>query len=159
MFSGWRRRAPIRCHYTRCLRIPLAGGERSCAQNQLRCSHSPCRSRAANIIRFERLGAVITSSQSARAREREREKERESPVIRQCSLRSYYCYRSRRCVNRTFCCFIVFLSLFAWNVICCSVLCVKNALSVLRTGSVGFASWLQPAMFCADAKTHRPVQN
>lgn len=61
--SGWRRGAPIRCRHTPCLRMPLAGGEGSCAQNQPHYSHSPYRSRAESIIRFERLGAVITSSQ------------------------------------------------------------------------------------------------
>lgn len=157
MCSGWRCGAPIRCHYTRCLRIPLAGGERSCAQNQPRCSHSPYRSRAENIIRFERLGAVITSSQ--------REIERKSPVIRQSLFRSCIRYRFRRSVNRRllllFCLFSFsfFFLLPMWNFLLCFVtFCEEGAVC-----SVHRECWLRvlaPACnVCADAKTHRPVQN
>lgn len=155
MFSGWRCGAPIRCHYTRCLRIPLAGGERSCAQNQPRCSHSPYRSRAESIIRFERLGAVITSSQRERGRENEREK---VLFILRALFRSCIRYRCRRCVNRSFFGFFSFSCSCGILPCCCVTLCEEGAVC-----SVHRECWLcvlAPACnVCADAKTHRPVQN
>lgn len=93
MCAGWRRGAPIRCHHTRCLSSPLAGGGRSCAQNHPRCSHSPHRSRAENIIRFERLGAAITSSFN---RDTEKVWVCTKSLLRSCSSRCDFSFLLRR---------------------------------------------------------------
>lgn len=151
MCSSWRCGAPIRCHYTRCLRMPLAGGEGSCAQNQPRYSHSPYRSRAENIIRFERLGAVITSSH------RDREK---VLLFGSFYLEVAFVIVSLRARTGLIFFFYFFFSssvfaLFSWS---CGIshvvvgLSVKKGQPVLCTGNVGYASWLQPAIFALTPK-------
>lgn len=156
MCSSWRCRAPIRCHYTRCLRMPLAGGEGSCAQNQPRYSHSPYRSRAENIIRFERLGAVITSSH------RDREKVllfgsfylEVAFVIVSLGARTglifffyffFFCFR--------------FIFLVVWDFpCCCGTFCEEGAACAVHREC--WLCVLAPACnICVDAKTRSPVQN